>query len=277
MTDYHYSFNFSLIAHAPGRIRLVLPFLPRALELDKDTIRFVQPLHEIHKVSSFYTDAATASIQFTEFAERDVTALIAFCWGRILGDVSAAHHGGCFIVLPFHGEPIVDQVDIKYELEKPYHLCQSVYVYLSEQVMLWNSPSKIRFGGTKLSEAVIPHSFSDLQRTCDFVASLAAIDGAVVLHRNLYIVGFGTEIKSESRSNVPVLEFGTSLDEGQPIRSSLENLGMRHRSAASFCWAVPGALAFVVSQDGGVSVFSRLDNEIHRHRVFTTALTPDYE
>jgi len=34
----------------------------------------------------------------------------------------------------------------------------------------------------------------DVARAADFVASLAAVDGAVVIRRNLEIIGFGAEI-----------------------------------------------------------------------------------
>ncbi|NJO50664.1 MAG: hypothetical protein HC840_15825 [Leptolyngbyaceae cyanobacterium RM2_2_4] len=40
----------------------------------------------------------------------------------------------------------------------------------------------------------------------------------------------------------------------------MNQFGTRHRSAARFCGKVPGAVIFVVSQDGDIRLFVHMDN-----------------
>jgi hypothetical protein len=67
------------------------------------------------------------------------------------------------------------------------------------------------------------------------VADLANVDECVVLDRRLNVIGFGGKISM-------------SVD---PVKG----LGMRHASAKTWC-AKHGGMAFVVSQDGDLTVMS---------------------
>jgi hypothetical protein len=84
-------------------------------------------------------------------------------------------------------------------------------------------------------------------------AQLAGTDGAMVLGTDLTLHGFGAMI-----DNAPVDDTGLSFINGQDetIRhaSILENKGMRHQSALSFVKREEGAVVFVVSQDGPITV-----------------------
>ncbi len=82
----------------------------------------------------------------------------------------------------------------------------------------------------------------------DYIVSLTAVDGAVVLTDDLRLLGFGTEILPGV--DVPAVFVATDdlAKEGEERRS--DSYGTRHRSAFRFCAAMPSALAFVISQDG---------------------------
>lgn len=84
-----------------------------------------------------------------------------------------------------------------------------------------------------------------------FIASLTAVDGAVVLTDTFRIIGFGVEVTANF--------FGTDkvhVAEDQVGRKSKEEsfteYGTRHRSAFRFVGSMESAVAFVMSQDGGV-------------------------
>lgn len=96
-----------------------------------------------------------------------------------------------------------------------------------------------------------------LMEAANFVANLSGTDGATVLRADLTLVGFGVEIAVKPRTSSPVFEIvGDSLEVTRPLDS--QQFGMRHRSALWLCAAAPDVVAFVVSQDGTVSlVFSR--------------------
>jgi hypothetical protein len=90
-----------------------------------------------------------------------------------------------------------------------------------------------------------------LFETSHLIAALADVDGAVVLTKGFEILGFGAEIAGDLPR---VSEVRRALDlEGEAFTTEfVEGVGTRHRSAYRLCAAVPGAVAIVVSQDGGV-------------------------
>jgi hypothetical protein len=102
----------------------------------------------------------------------------------------------------------------------------------------------------------------DLARTADLVASFAAVDGAVVLERDLNVLGFGAEIlETEIPNENELVKYG-SHPHGIPDEKPLTGFGMRFRSAYRFCEKIEGAIAFVVSQDGGLRVFCNPDGKV---------------
>ncbi|WP_166395090.1 diadenylate cyclase [Rubrobacter marinus] len=93
------------------------------------------------------------------------------------------------------------------------------------------------------------------------IAGLSAVDGAVVMTKRFEILGFGAEI---SGALPPARTVARALDpEGERVRrESTDGVGTRHRSAYRLCGALPGSVAVVVSQDGGVRFVTRKDGEI---------------
>jgi hypothetical protein len=86
-----------------------------------------------------------------------------------------------------------------------------------------------------------------------FTASMAGVDGAIVMTRDLKLIGFGAKINVEQDSKAIVLV--SKPDMPDPVRLPLEDLGgTRHQSAARFVSANRDAVTIVVSQDGYVSV-----------------------
>ena len=86
-------------------------------------------------------------------------------------------------------------------------------------------------------------------------ASLAAVDGAVVVTHDLRVLGFGAKIAA---GNVTTVNLFLPLQGGQDIvPTPVERCGgTRHQSAARFVNANRDAVAVVISQDRHLSVFS---------------------
>jgi hypothetical protein len=83
------------------------------------------------------------------------------------------------------------------------------------------------------------------------IAGLAAADGAVVMSKHNELLGFGGMISGR----LPDVEsVGRALDlEGEKVaEEETGNVGARHRSAYRLAGALPGSVAVVISQDGGV-------------------------
>lgn len=83
------------------------------------------------------------------------------------------------------------------------------------------------------------------------IAGLAAADDAVIMSKDNELLGFGGMISGR----LPDLgSVWRALDlEGEKVaEEGTANVGARHRSAYRLCGALPGSVAVVISQDGGV-------------------------
>ena len=89
------------------------------------------------------------------------------------------------------------------------------------------------------------------------MASLATVDGAVVMNRRFELLGFGGEITVAEP--VPQIHRAVDLEATETIAAMVDGEGTRHRSVYRLCQAVPDSLAFVVSQDGGITVVHARD------------------
>lgn len=89
------------------------------------------------------------------------------------------------------------------------------------------------------------------------MASLASVDGALVMNRRFELLGFGGEITVAD----PVLQIhrAVDLEASETLAEVVDGVGTRHRSVYRLCQAHPATLAFVVSQDGTITV-------VHAHR-----------
>ncbi len=96
----------------------------------------------------------------------------------------------------------------------------------------------------------------------DFIAQLTTVDGAVVLTKNLDLVGFGAETHMEIFcKEKPKICF--VRENGTTDRSkAYDDNGMRHRSSYSYCNENEEAIAIIMSQDGTVKACTKHEEEI---------------
>jgi hypothetical protein len=89
------------------------------------------------------------------------------------------------------------------------------------------------------------------------IVPLSGVDGAVVLTRDLALIGFGAKIRVAQGSDVRIAKFLAKPGDQSIALCELEGLGgMRHQSAAQFIAQNKKAAALVVSQDRHVSVMT---------------------
>ena len=108
-----------------------------------------------------------------------------------------------------------------------------------------NWPSYQRTSGVRLAELDV-----EVGQFTETLAGLLAVDGALVLTKQLEIVGFRVEIYAPPLSLESVyraLNVDVALRAEAPDRG-----GTRHRAAYRFCLAEPASMAIVISQDGAV-------------------------
>jgi hypothetical protein len=83
------------------------------------------------------------------------------------------------------------------------------------------------------------------------IAGLAAADGAVVMSKQNELLGFGGMV-SGRLPDVGTVWRALDLEGEKVAEEATGNVGARHRSAYRLAGALPGAVAVVISQDGGV-------------------------
>jgi hypothetical protein len=101
-----------------------------------------------------------------------------------------------------------------------------------------------------------------LAESCNFVGKLSGTDGAILLTADLQLYGFGTEIRLDKvPMDVMAYKVRHPMDNENEILDS-EQFGMRHRSAIKLCSTCDDLLAFIVSQDRGISLVWNRDGKI---------------
>lgn len=247
----------------PGYLRVSGNAALFCLELCRGELRHSRHLHTLPFVFEWYEEAAS-SFGHAETSQEveELRGAVRYVWARILRQVSRSHHGGCFVVQPVEGA-------VSPPLKHNYGLSTSCLRDALADAVDAHLRFERAYQADPQFNELAPVVRLNLPRVADFVASLAAVDGAVILNRDLTVDGFGAELRATESRDHDVLEFQGVAD--PPQRRSLENLGMRHRSAAYYCNQTPGSMAFVVSQDGQISVFRRGDGGTERHLVTNTA------
>lgn len=177
-------------------------------------------------------------------------------WSHVLREAVRLRHGGAFVVVP---DPAQAPIELKYPTE-PLALG-------GELVKLWLALARThRLLGDNLSADELEQTRvrrHQVWSTAASIAHLSAHDGCVLLDRQMTVHGFGGTIETraatsstrtyvESRTKAPLAE-----------DQLLSRFGHRHRSAFQLCKAIPNAIAFVISQDGDMPVFSSDDRYVY--------------
>jgi len=215
-------------------------------------------LHEEALAKSSADEAAPQHFD-EEYTRRFMLAFLQ----RILWRIEAAQHGGTILIIPHDWYPddlrLQQQIRVKYLLgdERTWPLLvDSLYLHskynnLQNQTVLPASPRAVQ----ALRQAYDDNA--DLIRDrVSLIASLATIDGAVILDKKLRLIGFGAELLPQAADLQEVLTPNSDTD-----RKPIDNFGTRHRSALRFCYTHEGVFAFIVSQDGNINIALKVGND----------------
>jgi hypothetical protein len=177
-------------------------------------------------------------------------------WSHVLREAVRLRHGGAFVVVP---DPAQAPVELKYPTA-PLALG-------GELVDLWLALARAqRLLGDDLSTDALEQARVRRHRVWSAAASVAhlsAHDGCVLLDRQLNVHGFGGTIESRAAASSPRTYVDARTKAPLAEDQLLSRFGHRHRSAFQLCKAVPNAIAFVISQDGDLPVFSSDDRHVY--------------
>ncbi len=198
----------------------------------------------------------------------------------IVNGVRTHGHGGTVLLVAPGAESTLP-VRTKFELESHESLLGDRFIDFvnTRHVLTEARLHHDRPRGVLTDEQVLSHlqnaafaAEEDLVGAAEVVAGLTAVDGALVLTADLRPLGFGAEIVLDAAEPVIAYEaIGRQQSpESWPTVDS-ESFGMRHRSALRCVGVTEDLAAFVVSQDGQVSLFWKQDGRVLMKRNVNTA------
>ncbi len=179
---------------------------------------------------------------------------------RVLARIRSAQHGGTLIVVPAGraSELVSDgrylRVKYRFADDEPRRRILTLMVDAMNELArsgVFDGPAV--GWSTYESSRARPLAGIDeaLFEVAHLVADLSHVDGTVVMTDSLEILGFGAEIAGELPEVLRVAQ-AHDLEGAEREWVRTDRVGTRHRSAYRLCQAVHDALAFVVSQDGGL-------------------------
>ncbi len=195
----------------------------------------------------------------------------------ILNSATDLGHGGTFILLPeditLEDIRLTDRMSIKYVIEVPEPwpvlLDQTEANKRYFDLLFPPKSRKERPPADKLArlekrdtwEKRMERADDNLERYAQFVATLSAVDGAVVLNRKLRVLGFGAEITAHSPTLRTAKFARDPWAKNWDVRE-INTFGTRHRSALRLVSSFDDCLCFIISQDGPVRAARRVAADV---------------
>lgn len=189
---------------------------------------------------------------------------------RILARVRLFGHGGTLLLLP---DQAMTCLDVKYRLSYPrlsgalLHLGLSSAQLVDADRSIYGEfdvdPESVDIGDHHRAigaRSAIEDAASALEDAIWFVACLTRVDGLVVLDPLLNVLGFGAIIRTEVEPNRVLKAASADSISDEPI--DYGHFGTRHQSMMRLCHEVPGAIGFVVSQDGDVRAITKVGEDV---------------
>jgi hypothetical protein len=195
---------------------------------------------------------------------------------RVVSVLRDARHGGTVIFVPPENDAegsggALSYIDLRYPFaDNP---ARSAFPGLIVDIL--NRLAKI-YGaadheqepgavGWEEFEATIDDGIATLDEalfeTAHLIAGLAAADGAVVMSKDNALLGFGGMV-SGRLPDVERVCRALDLEGERVVEEETGDVGARHRSAYRLAGALPGSVAIVVSQDGGVRFVCQRDGRV---------------
>ncbi len=189
----------------------------------------------------------------------------------MLNQVDAHRHGGAVIVVPTAYKEQMRVLGARYRFStKSQFLRQRVL----ETLRTYQDHAESLDSAGSATDHMFKSTFSRMADEAHLVGDLSGSDGAIILGTDLELIGAGAQLPTNTISDRIVLKVQLGyLEEylaGETSHATPalgDHIGMRHRSALSFVLQNPDAVAFVMSQDGGITVICRpiIDDEGNRH------------
>jgi hypothetical protein len=229
----------------------------RGNRLVKDMSMFFAPLVQVwldecgkrvHQKCMGKDSKALALLRLAPYGE------ILWLWSKLISTARDLKHGGCVVLVD---NPRPDCIDLKFPTT-----AECLTDRLADYWLACGQAIKLKdqdgFAAAVQECNRFRHVLFSAVRA---IAALSATDGCVVLDRTLTLLGFGCVIQTSGKNSTRTpLDWQTR--EQLSVDATRKQGGTRHRSAFDLCNCVSNTLVFLISQDGGIRVFSNDDKHV---------------
>jgi hypothetical protein len=198
---------------------------------------------------------------------------------RLLIHVRNYRHGGALLITE-----VSQNLKINYSIDYKrlytsmirlvkLNLAYNHQVYRLNEVMPKSVSAKLISDFLTTQEAK-KSSENELKGAIRFIASHSCVDGLILLNDHFEEMGYGVVIQQISLPDFIYQATDNLATENKLEQKVPTQFGTRHQSLISFCWANPNAVGFVISQDGDIRAFTRVEDKlimwenIKTHRYF---------
>ncbi|MCX2481546.1 hypothetical protein OQY15_20770 [Pedobacter sp. MC2016-15] len=102
----------------------------------------------------------------------------------------------------------------------------------------------------------------EIRGAISFLASQSCVDGVLLFDRDMVSSGFGGVLKSRRMPKKIYISPTATASPKSLVATDPTHFGTRHRSMIAYCWKNTGSLGLVISQDGDIRAFLRIDNKL---------------
>ena len=189
---------------------------------------------------------------------------------RILLKIQNYRHGGAILISDDEND-----IDIKYRINYE-RLTSAMSRYAQESVRSFSLESQItdhidsgkrmisgKWYTAEADSLTVKGELADEIKGCvSFLASQTCVDGVVLFNHNMVAKGFGGVLKAKKMPKKIYVATTSTATAKSLIASDPVHYGTRHRSMIAYCWNHPTSLGLVVSQDGEIRAFARIEDKL---------------
>jgi len=184
---------------------------------------------------------------------------------RILMNIQHYRHGGGLLITP---QTTLDGLNVKYKIRYD-RLLRSLRSLVENQLLAWTPAAQEEQhvlpyapGAQTSVQRELGEHKNEVLGAVRFIASLSCVDGLVLLDRRMVVHGFGVEVRTDNLLSEIYVARDSHANPKLLRPTELTQYGTRHRAMMRYCYDKPGALGFVVSQDGDIRAMTRIADQL---------------
>ncbi|WP_316739167.1 putative sensor domain DACNV-containing protein [Pedobacter aquatilis] len=191
-------------------------------------------------------------------------------FSRLLLKIQNYQHGGAILIADDSSD-----LDVKYrihyerlKLSMVSHAKAAIDNYVSEASIAGDLDSGRRSVSKSLYRREAESLYhkkataDEIKGAISFIASQSCVDGVILFDRTMVSNGFGAVLRAKKMPRKIYVSSTATATPKSLAPHDPKHYGTRHRSMIAYCWNHPTALGLVISQDGDIRVFSKIEDKL---------------